>query len=173
MTNASKHLSLSKVLLCAALALTGCADASREFEDPREVVDEVADRPTLSLALMQESGGKSTVQLRFAKPSEAAGPRVLELRLKLEGLKAAKVSKGAALASAGKELISQTKEPGILRLIAYSSASTAEVGSGVLAELELDHTPGKKGRLTILTDRPLFAPELAQAGLLVGDALDL
>ncbi len=80
---------------------------------------------------------------------------------------------GEALAAANKDLTVQDKGNGLFRVLAFSSSNTTPIGPGVLATLELERETEGPMRVEILTDRPMFAPQEAQQGLIVGDPIEL
>lgn len=121
----------------------------------------------LELEALAEQGS-STLTLTYSKANDSQGPRVAELRLSLSpDLTFVSAKAGSALTEAGKELISQVEEDGVIRLVALSGSSVSEIGSGVLATVQVTRSGNGLSTAELLLDRPLFAPAQANDGLLV------
>lgn len=123
------------------------------------------------LTLVPKDGG--AVSLRYVRGKQ--GPRVVELMLQSsDELKLTQHEAGPATLGAGKDLHVQDKGNGQIRLLILSSSNVNELESGELATLRFTKSDAsRKGRLEILTGRPMFAPQEAQEGLSVGDPIEL
>ncbi|MCU0661490.1 MAG: hypothetical protein MUC50_04085 [Myxococcota bacterium] len=104
----------------------------------------------------------------FERTLDSAGPRVAELRLSLSpDLTFVSAQAGSALSESGKELIAQAEDGGVVRLVAVSASSVAEIGSGVLATVKVQRRGSGPSTAELLLETPLFAPAEANEGLLV------
>jgi hypothetical protein len=167
------------ILACVLSMTAGCAN-HKSGTDPGDGPESrtqpaMGDRPRVWLESSSTAEDDSIdLDLSYQQGKDVDGPRVLEIRLSSEGpFELESATAGDALTQAGKELKAQQPEPGVIRLLAYSASSTKAVHGGVLAHLTLHRTGPGKGRFDIITDRPLFAPQSAQAGLTIGDPLEL
>ncbi|PKN56104.1 MAG: hypothetical protein CVU56_17870 [Deltaproteobacteria bacterium HGW-Deltaproteobacteria-14] len=124
---------------------------------------------TLGLQLVERTASRAVVDLWYAPTEGQAGPRAMELWLRLPGgVTLASADAGEAATAAGKTLVAQAHENHELRLVIYGTASLDRVAAGRLASLRLDVTaPGPAGSLQLeLLDRlPIFAPAEANSGL--------
>jgi hypothetical protein len=125
-----------------------------------------------SRQLVLQSLGGDLVALTY-QSSRGMDPRVLEIWIQCTNVQSVRgYTAGAALDAAGKALSVQAKGNGLFRLIALSSENTIGIRSGELAQLEFERASEGLIRAEILTDRPMFAPQEAQAGLVVGDPIE-
>lgn len=156
--------------LCALLAVVGCACGSEREPAPTPPPPQQPQDVALAAHVSCE-GSACTAEFTYQPAAPAA--RVAELRLAYsDNLRFVAASPGAALEAADKDLVAQAREPGVVRLVAFSASSTANIGPGVLATLRFERSGEERARLEILTDRPLFAPALANRGLTVSDPVE-
>lgn len=135
-----------------------------------ETGGEQAKASTRNHIFLEVSSGQddADVSVNFEKAADSQGPRVAELRLSLSpDLTFVSAQAGPALTEAGKDLIAQVEEDGVIRLVALSASSAAEIGSGVLATVKVRRSGSGPSTAELLLDRPLFAPQEATQGLLI------
>ncbi len=162
----------------AAIILTGCDAVKWEGSDGGVVTNDPAGDPDATTTnsssrnrlLLEAAIGESGpfLTLTHFKPSTTQGPRVAEIRLALSSdLTFVSAQAGSALNESGKELITQVDGNGVIRLVAVSASSVSEIGSGVLATVTVKRKGTGPSTAEILLDSPLFAPAVANEGLLV------
>jgi hypothetical protein len=164
------------LILCA-----GCSEGKDSLNDPQsgdqtakeESVTPTAERRKIWL----ESSSKENLQqviVQYNGAENGQNPRVAEVFLRhSSNVKYKGVEKGEALRLAEKQLVVQEVEEGLLRVVILSSENTNTIDTGVLLTAAFEKTNNKAGKLEILTDQPLFAPEEANEGLLVGDPIEI
>jgi hypothetical protein len=131
--------------------------------------------PGLSLRVLPASGTASevTVEATLNVPADSA-PRVMELQLKHSPeLEYKGADKGKALEAASKELVVQDKGPELVRALAFAGGNTNSIGSGTLVTFRFAAKGQGPYRLELLTDKPIFAPPQANAGLHVSDPVEV
>ena len=164
-------------LLCAAaiwlpVAASGCAEpvagpAATAVDGPPSF------DTTLGLQLVERTANRAVVDLWYAPAEGQAGPRAMELWLRLpDGVTLASAEAGEAATAAGKTLVAQAHEGNELRLVIYGTASLDRVAAGRIASLQLnvdDTIAGAAGpvQLELLDRLPIFAPAEANVGLLL------
>lgn len=118
------------------------------------------------------SGELLAIDLAYTRKALSPGPRVMEAFLRFsDNLRYSSATQGEAIVAAGKTLVVQKREKGLLRIMAFSATSISELDSGLLATLRFEKTGTGTATLEILTDRPIFAPAETNQGLLVSDPL--
>lgn len=161
---------LYRVLLTVWLMVgASCLDATQsEMEDSAPHAPlATAERSRLDLVALDERA--HTYALRYTPGIDSIRPRAFEVYLDHPGLSLISAEGGDALEVAGKELVVQTKGESRLRLVGLSRSNVTEVEAGTLANLQFRRVGTAPVTLTILTDRPVFAPLAANAGLLIGE----
>jgi hypothetical protein len=159
-------------IVCLLVVAFGCAGGG---EDPHDLVPSIPitpqanDRPLL----FAETAGDDAIRLSLTGLTKP-GPRMIELWLNISNVaELVASSPGTALEDSGKEFVIQDKGNGLFRAIAFSSSNVNSIGSGELAVVALRRASPGTMRVEILTDRPMFAPQEAQQGLIVGDPIEL
>jgi len=170
---------LSKLAIAAALASAACtADApSGQAPPPPDTQNVVPSGvPGIELrALPRDPARPDEVRVEAVLDvPKAPSARVMELFVKhspeLEYVDAAK---GTALDAAGKELVVQSKGADLVRAVAFSAGSTASIGSGTLVTYRFTAKGPGPFRLEVTTDKPVFAPPAANAGLHVSEPIEV
>lgn len=162
------------LVVVVTLVSWGCGDAPAHPEGPEPAgsIESSETRVTLAVEPTDEAGVYE-LHVEYARGADAAGPRVVELRLEhSDNVSLLDFASGEAVERAGKELRVQERD-GVFRTIVYSSSNIVELDSGRIATLRLKRDGAEQGRVSILVDQPIFAPQLAEQGLLVGDAVEL
>jgi hypothetical protein len=166
--------------LVALFSLLGCHDTAKKSENEAaeqgsseaKAASNQPERQSIWMETVDDSGNPS-IQLKYANPEEV-GPRVAEIFLKHSGNLTYKNSvKGDSLTKSDKQLVVQEIEKGMLRVVILSAENTNSIGTGTLLTAMFEKTNDQPGRIEILTEQPLFAPEEANEGLIVGDPVTL
>jgi hypothetical protein len=171
-----KNLVALSISLCTALA---CAPGGADSEpsapaSPSAHDQEAPQRSTLALVRSGGEGKSHELALKYVRGEGASGPRVVELFVRLsKNLTYDDAEPGGAADRAGKDVVVQDKGDGLLRVLAYSSASLSELDTGDLVSLTVHKTGELPASAEILTDNPMFAPQAASDGLLVAEPLSL
>ncbi len=132
---------------------------------------EESDRP--QLILDTGDGDGALVKLDFVNAIDKNGPRVAEIFARYSSnLKYESVETGKAVSEAQKQLVVQEIEQGKLRIVVLAADNTNELDTGTLCTLKFNKTNDEKARVEILTEQPIFAPDEANEGLLVGDPVE-
>jgi hypothetical protein len=171
---------MHKFVAFGCLVLLGCSEPHDSSGLQRQqavpttsAVASLPSVPTLSLRLGTSEPEQVELVLEYSG-SAVQGPRVAEFHVEhSENLVFSSSEAGAAAAAAGKEVAVQAKDSRHTRVVVYSASSTATIGSGVIVKLRFARTGGETATAKILTDRPLFAPKEAQAGLQVSEPLSI
>ncbi len=118
---------------------------------------------------------KTLISIYFNRAEQNDGPRMAEIYLKHPTeWNFSEAVEGNAVSDAQKQLIVQEAEEGLLRVLVIASDNINEMQSGTIATLKFEREDGERGTVEILTDRPpIFAPEEANEGLLVGDPVEI
>ena len=159
---------LTALVLCGLLTSTACTvDNDPEPSNDRPVVQSSQHQ------LWLEREGDSGLSLQLSTPSERA-PRVAEIWLRTRNVHELHTqAAGDATTQASKDLIVQSRPDGLYRIVIMSSNNVNTIQSGTLAHLEFERESDDAViHAEILTDRPMFAPEESQRGLMVGDAIE-
>ena len=164
----------TSMFIVSTLAL-GCARSPDNMSSPiLDTPDIPSTRVVDSSRLWLVKGRDSDLSIMRSSPDAARDPRMLELWLKTTNVAAVAHSEpGEALTAAHKELTIQDKGNGLFCVLAFSSSNVTPIGPGEIATLELERDADGPMRVEILTDRPMFAPQEAQQGLIVGDPIEL
>lgn len=146
------------------------SDDRHGIDDPNLPPD---DEKTSSIRLeREEHPNLKKLNIVYQKGADAKGPRVAEIRLALSSdLNFVSAGAGDALEEANKELIGQKLEDGTVRLVAFAASNITEIGSGILASVLFESDGNGSSTVGILVDRPLFAPDEANQGLLVDEKI--
>jgi hypothetical protein len=181
MINRSKRIAL-KVLgvgiaFVAMIGLGGCDSSegmnhnikNSQIDDTKRQEGTPDNGTQNSITLVASADSNlDVIAIHFEKAPAAHGPRVAELRLSLsDNLSFVSAHAGEALQAAGKDLIAQVDNEGVIRLVAFAGSNVNEVGSGVLATVKVKRQGSGPSTATLLLDNPLFAPAEANEGLLV------
>lgn len=120
------------------------------------------------------AGSELGARVSYTLEAGKTGPRVGEIVLKLSpSLRFVSAVTGQSLKDAGKELVAQPLVDGTVRLVFLSATNTQTLGSGDLATLQLERISNEPGKVEFVLGKPLFAPQEANDGLLVGAPLTL
>ncbi len=160
------------ILLVAAL---GCGSVP-DGDPPKAGQPPLMPSASGNRLFLESAGGARKDEVHIVRTNGATGsePRMIELWLKTTNVVSIVDSQaGPALDAAGKQLMVQAKGDGLYRVLAFSSSNTNTIGPGVLAALNLERASDGPMRVEILTDRPIFAPQEVQEGLIVGDPITL
>lgn len=169
------------ILILSISVLAGC-DRDRTALEPTLGVD----LETTGTTPVDSSANRSQVWLE-ALPGSAlgarvsytleagkTGPRVGEIVLRLSpNLRFVAATAGKSLEDADKDLVAQPGKDGTVRLVFLSATNTSGLNSGDIATVLLERTSSEPGKVEFLLGKPLFAPEEANDGLLVGEPLSL
>ena len=113
-----------------------------------------------------------SVRLDFNRRPGKQGPRVAEILLgHSDNLAFVSAEAQGAVTAAGKELVAQARDGGVVRLVNVGTASLTELESGPLARLDLRKTGTGPATLKVLPEMPIFAPAEANQGLLLPEPL--
>ena len=130
----------------------------------------VSEEPSVAL-VAREEGENVVVDVTFRANAKREGPRVAELWLRYDaGLAFDQAEAGAAATSAGKQLIAQTPETGMVRLALFATGNLTRIGSGVLARVTFHRTAPGAQSVVLVDKRPVFAPADTDLGVLLGPA---
>jgi hypothetical protein len=159
------------LLLCSLL--TGC------FSSPNEDGDQVNQgaKPSSDARYQHQALGSCdaslcTVQLQYHPETPLARAAELFFRHSAN-LRFERAVSGDALASVDKQLVAQTRQPGEVRLVAFSPTNTLEIPAGMFATLTFARTDAERATVEIVRDRPMFAPAVANELLAVSPPLEL
>jgi hypothetical protein len=157
--------------LVLSMSITAaCEDTDEGSFDQKPTPSVESDRPLLQLGKADED----TVSLSFVRGSDQAGPRMMELFVELSPeLAFVEAEAGDATINAKKQLVAQDQGNGLVRLVLYSTGDLNTFDTGEVARIQVERADGKPGKVSLRTDRPLFAPLEASQGLLVADPLTL
>ncbi len=160
-----------------ALLLLACQGAPAPSEgppasEPESAAEASLANTTLELTVLDQSEDTLSVRLDFNRRSDKQGPRVAEILLRLsDNLRFVSAEAQDAVTTAGKELVAQAKDGGVVRLVIFGTTSLSELESGPLARLEFRKTGAGKATLSVLPEMPIFAPVEANQGLLLPEPL--
>ena len=168
---AAAPLALLPLSGCAANAPVGTENTEQSApETPREVSQEV----TLALVAQAQTPAGASVTLRFERKDNLDGPRAVEAFVHhSEHLKLASSQPGLAAQEAGKQVIVQEREPGMLRVIVYASTNLNTLDSGALAELEFERVTPGEAVVDFISDKVSLAPADAARGMTLSEPLIL
>jgi hypothetical protein len=154
-----------------SLALTGCDGTSTPSDKAPAPAAVETQSATLSLETTRLEGGKVAVDLIYLPSASQVPPRMMELYLRHSAeLSYVEASPLSALEVAHKQLIIQPERER-LRVTAYASDNMNTLGAGPLARFVFEAPSG--GKVSIENPGALFAPAGANAGITLGDAVDL
>ena len=170
---------LSALLVAPALLLLVCACAEQVAKAPApeptpsgEAAPGLAGT-TLELRAAESEGADAVVDLHFTRGDSAKAPRMMELRLRLHGLRYVSSEALSGVTTAGKELVVQDDE-GVLRTVVYATGNLNRLDTGPLVRYRLvREASAGEARVEILSQRPVFAPPEADLGVTLGPALDV
>ena len=179
---------MKRSLAAPALLLLLCA-CSEQGKAPPSTPEEPAEaaRPagltgaTLELRAAEPTGDGAVVDLHFNRGDKAEAPRMMELRLRLHGLRYVSSEALSAATAAGKQVVVQDDE-GVLRTVIYATGNLNRLDSGPLVRYRLSREASAKvgfadptgnARVEILEQRPIFAPPEADLGVTLGKPLEL
>lgn len=116
-----------------------------------------------------------SVLVKYNPSLSQSTPRIMELFLRTSNnMQLMSGTAGEAVEKSGKEFIVQEKESGIIRTVVYAASNTNTIEEGVIGTYVFSYTPDAKRLVAeILTDKPIFAPEAANEGLLICEPLVL
>ncbi len=164
-------LSLAAALLALAALTTACDQhAGPPAGAPPGATIEEADE-TLSLRFVSLVDDVATVDVSYLRRDTQAAPRMMELWLHVGAdLAFVDAEPLEALELAGKELVVQPRDDGVLRLVVYAANNLATIDSGPIARLTLSTHSGQlsDAAVTIEERMPMFAPADANEGVLLG-----
>lgn len=166
--------SIISLLLYILIILIGTACNNQPNQEPNIDKPHQANRPNASFGIVPEleKSSENAVEfhLNFYKKDSQAGPRLMEAHVRYaENLEFVHAKAGDSLANAGKTLIAQEKDNNLIRLIAFSPNNVETLDSGRIATLRFKKVGQGDAAIEILTDKPIFAPDAANEGLLVSD----
>ena len=129
---------------------------------------------TLELRAVEAEGADTVVDLHFNRGDIEEAPRMMELRLRLSGLRYVKSEPLSAATAAGKELVVKDEDDGTLRTVLFATGNLNRLDTGPLVRYRLARV-GSAGaaRVEILSQRPVFAPARADQGVTLGRPLVL
>lgn len=155
-------------LACALGVLAACGQSTK----PAEHVPRDAAAPVVSSELNLEASGDD-LSLIYVRAAGAPGPRVAEIIIQhSDNLRFDSAEPGEAATAAGKNVIAQRRGATTLRVTMFAYSNTEELGTGLLARLQMTRADDRPAHAEILLDKPLFAPRLAQRGLKVSDPIE-
>lgn len=141
----------------------------RAPDETREVQSDV----TLALVAEEVTEQRVKVSLQYQRRETLEGPRAMEIFLSYDG--ALSFTSGQALAAAevaGKEVVVQEREPGLLRVILYATSNLNRLDSGGLVELTFQRpSQGGGGTVDFVTERTKLAPTESMQGMMFSDRL--
>lgn len=159
------------ILMLMTAACAGSTEAAPEPTPPDGPADEVGSSRVWIEPL---AGDETRFELRYARGAAKAGPRVAEVMIdRSANLELVGYQAGDAATLAGKQVVVQEPSPDQLRVLLFSPSSITELGSGVLATLQLRRSGAAGATLDLNTSKPIFAPAPANEGLAIGDPLHL
>ena len=168
------------ILATALLTLAAC-DGSRLANTAEPTVEPGAaeaavevTKASLALTVREQTDSEIAIDLRYLRRQDQAGPRVAEIHLRHSpGLELQASRAGSAATLAGKEVVVQPTEDGVLRTVLYSTTSLDRLDSGVIATYRFARTGGGAARIELLPRLPVFAPAEANQGVLLGETLEI
>ncbi len=167
---------LRLVILGLSMALNSCEmQGDGDVKNSKgKAEDEVFENNNHKLLLdVEDRYGEVFVDIQFFRAKVKNGPRMAEIFLKYPaGWNCVEGIDGKAVEIGQKQLILQEKEPGLLRVLVLASNNTIKLQTGTIASLRFDRNDGVRGTVEILTDKPIFAPDEANEGLIVGDPVE-
>ena len=150
------------------LGLVACAEAPA----PAPTATAPADGATVALVAAETSPTELVVDVVYNQQPGEPGPRMVELHLGLGGgLGYLDSAAGDAAAAAGKDVIVQEQADGTLRVVLMATTNTNRLASGGLVRLWLARSGGGGEAVTLLDQRPVFAPPDADAVAVLGPPL--
>ena len=161
----------------SALLLLACQggpapSAGPSTSEPESGVEASLGNATLQITVLEQTEDALSVRLDFNRRPDKQGPRVAEILLRhSDNLAFVSAEVQGAVTEAGKELVAQAKDGGVVRLVVFGTTSLSELESGPLARLDLKKTGPGKATLSILPEMPIFAPAPANQGLLLPEPL--
>ena len=164
---------LAGVLL--ALAIPGCADGPADQELPAGSgnLEPVAaeNLPTLFLVLAYAQEDSVAVDLVYSPKEGQSGPRMVELFLQVgSGLTYASSTPLAAVDSAGKQLVVQPTDDGLVRTVIFATNNLERLQAGSLVRYIFLRGTGPH-HVELLDRHPIFAPADTEKGLTLGEPL--
>jgi hypothetical protein len=156
-------------------ALPGCTDDPAGDENPVGVGTEdptvPENLPTLALVQAWEQEDSVAVDLVYSPGQDAVGPRMMELYLQAAaGLKYASSEPLAAVEAAGKQLVVQAEDDGMVRTVIFATNNVDRLQAGPLARFIFLRQEGVR-RIELLDRHPIFAPADADTGLTLSEPL--
>ena len=140
--------------------------------EPEGGADTSLAKTTLQLTVLDQSEDALSVRLDLNRRADSQGPRVAEILLRhSDNLRFVSTEAQEAVTTAGKELVAQARDDGVVRLVIFGTTSLSELDSGPLARLEFRKTGTGKATLSVLPEMPIFAPAAANQGLLLPEPL--
>ena len=177
MSNSILKLTLGCI---AALALSlGCQDTDNPVtplsgEAGSRTEEPIGEWTSLNVVLVESTESSVTVAVDYKRHKAQEGPRMMELFLEpSEGLNFATAIEGAAATVAGKQLFSQKKSDGSVRLVLLSQTNLNRLDTGVLVEVTFERSKGSIETVLLKDKQPIFAPEAANAEVRLGGPLEI
>lgn len=190
----SLQKSLALITLCAltvTLSLSGCdRETSREFPSDEIVADNNIDvnteinipsyeqgkRPVLKLSLVGAKVDNDNLELAvdLFQPLDLPGARVMELFLKFsDNLEYVSANRGSTVDLAEKSFVSQVQDDHRLRVLVYSASNMNTMETGRVFVAKFKKNNDDRASIEITAEKPIFAPQEANNGLIVSDPLEI
>ncbi len=156
---------------------SGVQDAKENSEEGAKIssidMEEMEQsRILIKTTTSQIEGGIELVYVK-EKSGEKKRPRIAEMFLEYSSnLEYKNADPGNSVLEAKKQLVVQEIEDGKLRVVVLAPDNTNELDTGTLCTLKFNKKGDGKARVAILTEQPIFAPDEANEGLLVGDPVE-
>jgi len=157
----------------------GCADgipvgdapsAQPEAAAPQSAIEDTGE--TLKLALISETADEVVAELYYTPRDDMKRPRVMELMVKASAeLMYVSAERLEAAEAAGKQLVVQRKDEGVLRTILFATNNLNLMGPGALIRYRFKRIGTASARLELLPTLPIFAPADANDGLMLQEPL--
>ncbi len=150
--------------------ILGCAtEAGPVFSDnvPPAASAVVPVRPSLDLVNAPSPVGALALDLVYERDPRQAGPRMMELRLQIQGdLQYVRSERLAGALNADKDLVVQSEAPGRLRTLLYTTRNTTRLAPGPLVRFWFARTG--PGEVRFVEQSPVFAPPETDVGVTFG-----
>ena len=159
---------------CASETTESMVDAPESLQDgsfafDAQVLDHGAKLGT-RVEWVEAEPGEVQVHLDYMRAEGQAAPRMAELYLEYsENLTFLEAHAGAAALAANKSVIGQARGTNTVRVLIFSAGNADTFDTGRLASLRFAVSGADPVEVRLLTDRQLFAPADANAGLVVSD----
>jgi hypothetical protein len=165
---------VTRLVLIASIAWIAACDAGSSPHTGAPPDAPAPFAPALLLRASDVSADHATIDVVYERPADRAGPRAAEIHLRASpDLHLVASEPLDATRAAGKHLVVQARDDGVLRAIVYSTADLRTLGPGGLVRLRFDRAGAGDAVIELLDRRPVFAPAEADEGLALPPPLRL